>query len=79
MEVCNVLLKDNTGEIRAVFWTQNIRLIKTFSEGDTIQIKGVDIKEGYTGLEANLMPRSTSSTLMTTLQGSLPMRKTLST
>ena len=57
-EVSNVLLKDNTGEIRAVFWTQNIRLIKTFSEGDTIQIKGVDIKEGYTGLEANLMPRS---------------------
>ncbi|WP_407413263.1 OB-fold nucleic acid binding domain-containing protein [Methanobrevibacter sp.] len=58
-EVCNVELKDNTGEIRAVFWTQNIKLIKNFNEGDIIQIKNVDIKEGYSGLEANLRPRST--------------------
>ena len=58
-EVCNVLLKDNTGEIRAVFWTKNIKLLKNVNEGDLIQIKGVDIKEGYTGLEANLRPRST--------------------
>ena len=58
-QVCNVELKDNTGEIRAVFWTQNIKLLKKVSEGNLIQIKGVDIKEGYTGLEANLSPRST--------------------
>jgi replication factor A1 len=58
-EVCNVELKDNTGEIRTVFWTQNIRLIKNFNEGDIIQIKDVDIKEGYSGLEANLRQRST--------------------
>ena len=58
-QVCNVELKDNTGEIRTVFWTQNIKLIKTFNEGDVIQIKEVDIKEGYSGLEANLRPRST--------------------
>ena len=45
-EVCNVELKDNTGVIRSVFWTQNIKLIKNF-------------KEGYSGLEANLRPRST--------------------
>ena len=58
-EVCNVELKDNTGEIRAVFWTQNIKLLKNVNEGNIIQIKDVDIKEGYTGLEANLRPRST--------------------
>ncbi|WP_405294879.1 OB-fold nucleic acid binding domain-containing protein [Methanobrevibacter sp.] len=57
-EVCNVELKDNTGTIRAVFWTQNIKLLKNVSEGDIVQIKNVDIKEGYTGLEANLRPRS---------------------
>jgi replication factor A1 len=57
-QVQNVELKDNTGEIRAVFWTQNIKLLKNVSEGDIIQIKNVDIKEGYTGLEANLRPRS---------------------
>ena len=57
-EVQNVELKDNTGEIRAVFWTQNIKLLKNVTEGDIIQIKNVDIKEGYSGLEANLRPRS---------------------
>ena len=58
-EVCNVQLKDNTGEIKTVFWTQNIKLLKNINEGDVVQIKGVDIKEGYSGLEANLRPRST--------------------
>lgn len=58
-EVCNLELQDNTGKIRAVFWTQNIRLLKNVKEGDIIQIKNVDIKEGYSGLEANLIPRST--------------------
>ncbi|WP_458404947.1 OB-fold nucleic acid binding domain-containing protein [Methanobrevibacter sp.] len=62
-EVCNVELKDNTGEIRTVFWTQNIKLLKNVNEGDIIQIKNVDIKEGYSGLEANLRPRSTISHL----------------
>lgn len=57
-EVCNLQLKDNTGEIRAVFWTQNMKLLKNVNEGDVIQIKDVDVKEGYTGLEANLRPRS---------------------
>ena len=57
-EVCNVELEDNTGKIRAVFWTQNIKLLKNVKEGDIIQIKNTDIKEGYTGLEANLRPRS---------------------
>ena len=58
-EVCNVELKDNTGTIRAVFWTQNIKLLKNVNEGNIIQIKNVDIKEGFSGLEANLRPRST--------------------
>ena len=58
-QVCNVELKDNTGKIRAVFWTANIKLLKNVEEGNIIQIKDVDIKEGYTGLEANLRQRST--------------------
>jgi replication factor A1 len=58
-EVCNVELKDNTGVIRAVFWTPNIKLLKNVNEGNIIQIKNVDIKEGFSGLEANLRPRST--------------------
>ena len=58
-EVCNVELQDNTGKIRTVFWTQNMPLLNKFNEGDIIQIKNVDIKDGFSGLEANLRPRST--------------------
>ena len=58
-QVCNVELIDNTGSIRCVFWTPNIKLLKNVNEGDIIQIKNVDIKNGYSGLEANLRPRST--------------------
>ena len=57
-EVCNVELQDNTGTMRCVFWTPNMTLLKKFSEGDIIQIKNVDIKDGFAGLEANLRPRS---------------------
>ena len=57
-KVCNVELQDNTGTMRTVFWTPNIKLLKNVNEGDIIQIKDVDIKEGYSGLEANLRPRS---------------------
>ena len=58
-QVCNVELADNTGNIRIVFWTQNIPLLKNFSEGDLIQIKNLDIKEEYSSNpKANMRPRS---------------------
>ena len=63
-KVCNMELMDNTGEIRVVLWTENIKLLKKFNEGDIVKITDVDIKEGYMGnLEANLRPRSTIVTL----------------
>ena len=57
-KVCNVELEDKTGKMRTVFWTPNIKHLKNINEGEIIQIKGVDIKDGYSGLEANLRPRS---------------------
>ena len=62
-KVCNVELQDNTGKIRTVFWTQNMPLLKKFKEGEIIQIKNVDIKDGFSGLEANLRQRSTIARL----------------
>ena len=58
-KVCNVELEDKTGKMRTVFWTQNIKLLKNVNEGEIIQIKTVDIKDGYSGLEASLRPRAT--------------------
>ena len=59
-KVCNIELEDNTGKIRVVLWTENIKLLKNFKEGDIVKITEVNIKEGYRGdNEANLRPRST--------------------
>lgn len=59
-QVCNMELKDSTGDIRVVLWTENIKLLKNFKEGNIVKITDVDIKEGYRGdNEANLRPRST--------------------
>ena len=59
-QVCNVELADNTGSIRVVFWTPNIKLLKNVTEGDIVQINGVDIKKGFRDqLEANMRPRAT--------------------
>ena len=59
-QVCNIELEDNTGKIRVVLWTENIKLLKNFKEGNIVKITDIDIKEGYRGNnEANLRPRST--------------------
>lgn len=63
-KLTNVILADDTGEIRTVFWTENIKLLKKFSEGDVIRIRDVNVKGGFGGRkEAHLMPRSTVEVL----------------
>ncbi len=57
-KVCNVTLADNTGEIRIALWTENIKHLKNISEGDIVNVSDVDIKDGYSGLEATMRPRS---------------------
>ena len=57
-QVCNVDVEDKTGKIRVVLWTENIKKLKNISEGDIVRVGGVDIKDGYSGLEATMRPRS---------------------
>ena len=57
-KVCNVEVADNTGSIRVVLWTENIKHLKNISEGDIVHVGGVDIKDGFSGLEATMRPRS---------------------
>ena len=57
-KVCNVDVEDKTGKIRVVLWTENIKHLKNISEGDIVHVGGVDIKDGYSGLEATMRPRS---------------------
>ncbi|KZX11175.1 OB-fold nucleic acid binding domain-containing protein [Methanobrevibacter filiformis] len=57
--LCNLTIADDTGEIRIVLWSENIKLLKTFNEGDVIKITGVDVKDGFRGnKEAHMQARS---------------------
>jgi replication factor A1 len=58
-KVQNIMLTDDTGEIRVVLWTDNIKQLKNFSEGDIVKINNVEIKDGYRSEEAHLQGRST--------------------
>ena len=58
-KLCNMKLADDTGEIRVVLWTENIKLLKKVNEGDIIQINKVEVKDGYRDKEIHLQPRST--------------------
>ncbi len=58
--LANIILADDTGHMRVVFWTENIKLLtkNEVQEGDVIKLKGVEIKQGYREDEAHLNARS---------------------
>lgn len=58
--LANIILADDTGSMRMVFWTENIKLLtkNEIREGDVIKLKGVEIKQGYREDEAHLNARS---------------------
>jgi replication factor A1 len=62
-KLANILLADDTGEIRVVMWTENIKLLKKFEEGDVIKINNVEIKQGFRDDEAHLNMNSSINKL----------------
>ncbi|MGV8143042.1 MAG: OB-fold nucleic acid binding domain-containing protein [Methanothermobacter sp.] len=58
-KLANLLVMDDTGEIRVVLWTENIKLLKKIEEGDVIKINGAEIKQGFRDDEAHLNMNST--------------------
>ncbi|MDD2644139.1 MAG: OB-fold nucleic acid binding domain-containing protein [Methanobacteriaceae archaeon] len=62
-KLCNLNLADDTGNVRVVLWTDNIKHLKNFKEGDVVQIDNIESKDGYRGLEVHLKPRSTIQVL----------------
>lgn len=57
-KVANLMIADNSGEIRVVLWTDNIKHLKKISEGDIVKINDVEIKDGYRAQEAHMQNRS---------------------
>ena len=57
--LCNLQIADNTGNVRLVLWTENIKHLKHISEGDIVEITDIDCKDGFRGgKEFSLRPRS---------------------
>lgn len=58
-KVANVMVTDDTGEIKLVLWNDLTKMIDKLREGDVVEVKGVDIRDGFRGdEEAHLGPRS---------------------
>ena len=58
-KLANMLLADDSGEIRVVMWTENIKYLKKIKEGSVVKINGVEIKQGFRSDEAHLNMNST--------------------
>ncbi|HTX61674.1 MAG TPA: OB-fold nucleic acid binding domain-containing protein [Methanobacterium sp.] len=71
-KLANLLISDDTGEIRVVLWTENIKLLKKFQEGDVIKITSVEIKQGFRSDEAHLNKNSTIEKLPEEEYSTLP-------
>ncbi|GAA5818799.1 MAG: replication protein A [Methanobrevibacter sp. CfCl-M3] len=79
-KLANINLVDDTGEIRVVLWTENIKLLKNIKEGDVIKINEGDVKDGYnSNLELHLQPRSSIEVLDSSKYTYLPEYKEIIT
>ena len=57
--LCNLQIADNTGSVRLVLWSENIKHLKHITEGDIVEITDIDCKDGFRGgKEFSLRPRS---------------------
>ncbi len=58
-KLANMILSDDTGEIRVVLWTENIKFLKKISEGDVIKINNAEVKQGFREDELHMKLDST--------------------
>ena len=58
-KLANMIIADDTGEIRVVLWTENIKFLKKISEGDVIKINNAEVKQGFREDELHMKLDST--------------------
>lgn len=71
-KLANLILADETGQIRVVFWTENIKLMDKFHEGDVVQINDVEVKQGFRDDETHLNIQSSLEKMNPTDYPNLP-------
>jgi len=58
-KLANMIISDDTGEIRVVLWTENIKFLKQILEGDVIKINNAEVKQGFREDELHMKMDST--------------------
>ncbi len=72
-KVANLIVQDETGQIRVVMWTDNMKYIDRIHEGDVIKVNNLEVKKGYTGdLEVQMRNNSSIQVLPEELGSDLP-------
>ena len=72
-KVANLTVEDNTGKIRVVMWTDNMKYMSRINEGDIVKINNLEGREGYTGeLEVQMRNNSSIQVMPEDVDPSLP-------
>ncbi len=58
-KLANMIIADDTCEIRVVMWTENIKFLKQILEGDVIKINNSEVKQGFREDELHMKMDST--------------------
>ncbi|WP_303235647.1 OB-fold nucleic acid binding domain-containing protein [Methanosphaera cuniculi] len=59
-KVANLTVEDDTGKVRVVMWTDNMKYMNRIKEGDIIKVNNLEVQKGYTG-DLEVVMRSNSS------------------
>ncbi len=71
-KLANMIISDDTGEIRVVLWTENIKFLKKILEGDIIKINNAEVKQGFREDELHMKLDSTIQKLAEEDYGNFP-------
>ncbi len=72
-KVANLTVEDETGKIRVVMWTDNMKYMNRIEEGNIIKINNLEVRKGYTGdLEVQMRNNSTIQVMPEEVAPDLP-------
>ena len=46
-KLANMIIADETGQIRVTLWTENVKFLDEVSEGDVVKLNRVEVKQGF--------------------------------
>lgn len=72
-KVANLTVEDETGKIRVVMWTDNMKYMNRIEEGNIIKVNNLEVRKGYTGdLEVQMRNNSTIQVMPEEVGADLP-------